>query len=165
MKPFGSVEFNIEELPGELKICFVCHAGWIEAFLAPAAVPVFAVFGWFWQKPALIVGAGGLTVLLIARWAWNHQSVLRVLPDRLITSVYLWNSTETELSDIKNMLWRRGDPWWHELGEPAGLYVSCAGRWKCVLPLASREHASAAMEAISRKFPGYRVGAPTPWSI
>ena len=165
MKPFGTVEFNIEELPRELKICLVHHAGWIEAFLAPSAVPAFAVIGWFWQKPVLIMSAGGLAVLLIARWAWKHKSVLRVLPDRLITSVYLWNSSEAALSDIENVQWLRGDPWWQEYGKPAGLYVSCAGLWKCVLPLVSREQAGAAMEAISRKFPGYRVGVPVPWSI
>jgi hypothetical protein len=164
MKALGSVEFSIEELPDELNIRYVRHAGWIERILAPAAVPVFAVVGWFWQRPVMIIGAGGVAVFLIARWAWGHESVLRVLPDRLVASVYLWSSRETALSEIQAMQWQPGDAWWTECGKPAGLYISRGGRWECVFPLASREQASDVLDAITRRFPRFRVTS-TPWSI
>jgi hypothetical protein len=127
MRPLGSLEFTIVELPDELQIKRVRHAGWIERILAPALVPALMVIGWFWQKPALIVGASGLLMLLIFRLAWGHPSVLRVLPDRLITSVYLWNTMETVLTDIETVQWLRGEMF-VENGDPDGLYVSCAGR-------------------------------------
>ena len=69
------------------------------------------VIGWFWQKPSLVLGAGMLFVVLLIRWAWGHPSVLRVLPDRLISSAHLWNSTETALSSIETMQWLRADLW------------------------------------------------------
>ena len=103
MRPFGSLEFTIQELPTELWISRLRHAGWIERILAPAVVPPLVAIGWFWQEPLLIVAASGLIGLLIFRWSWGHPSTLRVLSDRLITSVYLWNQTETALSDIATM--------------------------------------------------------------
>ena len=156
MGPFGSVKFTIEELPSELQIRRSQNPGWIERFLAPAAVLPLFVIGWFWQKPVLIVAASGLILLLVINWAWNHPSVLRVLPDRLITSVYLWNQTETAISDIQSMRWLRGEIF-VENADPDGLYVLCAGRCKCVLPLVSRKQAKAATDAISRKFPKYPI--------
>jgi len=164
MGPLGALEFTIVELPDELQIKRVRHAGWIERILAPAVVPALMVIGWFWQKPVLIVGASGLLMLLIFRWAWGHPSVLRVLPDRLITSVYLWNTMETALTDIDTMQWLRGEMF-VENGDPDGLYVSCAGRCKCVLPLVSKEQAKAATDAISRRFPKYPVNVPVPGSL
>lgn len=162
MKALGSVEFTIEELPGELQIRCVRHAGWLGRILAPAAVPIFAIIGWFWQRPVLIIGAGGMAVLLMAGWARSRERLLRILPDRLVTSAYHRNSTETALSEIRGMQWQPGDPWWREFGKPAGLYVACAGRWECVFPLVSKDYASAAMEAITRKFPAFRVTS-TQW--
>jgi len=103
MGPFGSVEFTIQELPTELRISRLRHAAWIERILAPAVVPPLVAIGWFWQEPLLIVAASGLVGLLIFRWSWGHPSTLRVLSGRLITSVYLWNQTETALSDIATM--------------------------------------------------------------
>jgi len=164
MGPLGALEFTIVELPDELQIKRVRHAGWIERILAPALVPALMVIGWFWQKPVLIVGASGLLMLLIFRWAWGRPSVLRVLPDRLITSVYLWNTMETALADIDTMQWLRGEMF-VENGDPDGLYVSCAGRCKCVLPLVSKEQAKAATDAISRRFPKYPVNVPAPGSL
>ena len=137
MRPFGSVEFSIEELPSELRIRHFRQAGWVERILVPTAVPLLGVVGWFWQKPSLVLAPGGVLTLLIFRWAWGHPSTLRVLPDRLITSVYLWNQTETTLSDIQSMQWLRAEIF-VEAGDPDGLYVSCAGRCKCVLPLMSK---------------------------
>ena len=129
MRPFGSVEFSIEELPAELQVRYVRHAGWIERILARAAVPALMAIGWFWQKPFLVAGAGGGFVVLLIRWAWGHQSVLRVLPDRLVTSAYLWNSTETALSSIETMQWLRADVWSGDGDDNGreGLYISCAG--------------------------------------
>jgi hypothetical protein len=164
MKPFGSVEFTIQELPSELRIRHLRHAGWIERFLAPAMVPLLGMMGWFWQKPSLIVTASGLVMLLIIRWAWDHPSTLRVLPDRLITSVYLWNQTETALSDIQSMQWLRGEIF-VENGDPDGLYVSSQGRCKCVLPSVSQKQGKAATDAISRKFPKYPINVPVPGSL
>jgi hypothetical protein len=164
MRPFGSVEFTIQELPSELQISRLCHAGWIERILAPAAVPPLVAIGWFWQKPLLIVAASGLVMLLIFRWAWGHPSTLRVLSDRLITSVHLWNQTETALSDIATVQWLRGEIL-VENGDPDGLYVSCAGRCKCVLPLISKQQARAATDAITRKFPKYPIDVPVPGSL
>lgn len=161
MKPFGSVEFTIEELPSELQIRRSRSAGWIEWFLAPAAAPLLFLEGWFWQKPGLIVAGGGLIVALMGRWAWHHPSVLRVRHDRLVTSVYLWNQTETALCDIQSMQWLRGELF-VENGDPDGLYVYCAGRSKCVLPLISQKQAKAATDAISRKFPSYPIDVPVP---
>lgn len=122
------------------------------------------VMGWLWQKPFLVVSASGLFVILIVRWAWGHQSVLRVLPDRLISSVYLWNLTETALSDIETMEWLRGD-FWSDPGTPHGIYISCAGRSKCVLPFVSKEQAKAATDAIFRKFPAYPINVPIPFTL
>lgn len=164
MRPLGSVEFTIEELPFELQIRRFRQAGWVERFLAPAAVPPLFVVGWFWQKPGLIVAGAGLIFVLIFLWAWNHASVLRVLPDKLITSVFLWNQTETALSDVQSMQWLRGEIF-VENGDPDGLYVSCAGRCKCVLPLISQIQGKAATDAISRKFPNYPINAPVPGSL
>ena len=164
MRPLGSVEFTIEELPTELRIRYLRHAGWVERILALAAVPLLVVIGWFWQKPSLIVAASGLLMLLIFRWAWGHPSTLRVLPDRLITSVYLWNQTETTLSDIQSMQWLRAEIF-VEGGDPDGLYVSCAGRCKCVLPLISKQQAKAATDAITQKFPKYPIDVPVPGSL
>ena len=164
MRPLGSVEFTIEELPSELQIRRLRHASWVERFLVPAAVPPLFVIGWFWQKPGLIMAGGGLIILLIFFWAWNHPSVLRVLSDRLITSVYLWNQTETALSDIQSVQWLRGEIF-VENGEPDGLYVSCAGRCKCILPLVSQKEAKAATDAIMRKFPKYPIDVPVPGSL
>lgn len=121
------------------------------------------MIGWFWEKPVLIFAAGCLTVFLIIQWAWKHPSVVRVLPDRLITSVYLWNQTETALSDIQTMQWLRGEVF-AENGDPDGLYVLCSGRCKCVLPLISQKQAKAATDAISRKFPKYPIDVPIPGS-
>jgi hypothetical protein len=160
MSPFGSVEFNIEELPAELRIRYIRHAGWIERILAPAAVPALGAIGWFGQRPELIMGAGALVMLLIFRWAWSHQSVLRVLPDRLISSVYLWNETEIALSDIESIKWLRRDfidQRSNKYEGPRGLYVWRAGCSKCVLPLVSEEQARAATDAIFRKFPKYPI--------
>ena len=159
MGPLGSIEFTIVESSNELQIAYGRHAGWIEGILAPALVLPLFVVGWFWQKPGLILAAGGLIVILITRWAWNHASLLRVLPDRLITSVYLWNQTETALSDIQTMQWLRCEMF-VEGGDPDGLYISCAGGCKCVLPLVSKEQAKAATDPISRRFPKYPVDVP-----
>ncbi|HTW80461.1 MAG TPA: hypothetical protein VME23_13015 [Terracidiphilus sp.] len=161
MSPLGSIEFNIEQLPYELRIRYVRHAGWIERILAPAAAPALMAIGWFWQRPVMIVGAGGLAMLLIIRWAWGHESVLRVLPDRLVTSVYLWNPTETVLGTIESLYWFHPDLWEKHVG-PTGLYVLCAGRGKCVLPLISEKQADAAIKAISIRFPNYPVKASIP---
>jgi hypothetical protein len=164
MRPFGSLEFTIQELPTELWISRLRHAGWIERILAPAVVPPLVAIGWFWQEPLLIVAASGLIGLLIFRWSWGHPSTLRVLSGRLITSVYLWNQTETALSDIATMQWLRGEIF-VENGDPDGLYVSCAGRCKCVLPLISKQQAMAATDAITRKFPKYSIDVPVPGSL
>ncbi len=162
MTALGSVELNIDELPGELRIRYSRHAGWIERIVAPAAVATFMVIGWFWKEPALIVGASGLLVLLIARWAWDHESVLRIFPDRLIASSYLSNSTETLLEDVESIQWLRR---WSDEGGPDGLYISCAGRPKCILPLIPKEQASVVTDAISRRFPGYPINLPITGSI
>ena len=45
-----------------------------------------------------------------------------------------------------------------------GLYISCAGRCKCILPLVSEEQAKTATDAISRKFPKYPINVPVPGS-
>ena len=90
--------------------------------------------------------------------------MLRVLPDRLITSVYLWNQTETALSDIESIRWLRGEIF-VESGDPDGLYVSCAGRCKCILPLVSQKQAKVATDAISRRFPKYPINVPVPGSL
>jgi len=164
MGPLGSLEFSIVELSDELQIKRVRHAGWIERILAPPLVPALMVIGWFWQKPFLIVCAGGLFMLLIFRCIWGHPSVLRVLPDRLITSAYLWNTMETALPDIETVQWLRGEMF-VENGDADGLYVSCAGRSKCILPLVSKEQAKAATDAISRRFPKYPVNVPVPGSL
>jgi hypothetical protein len=164
MGPFRAVEFSIVELPDELQIRRVRHAGWIERILAPAVVPALMGIGWLWQKPSLIVGASVLLMLLIVAWAWGHPSVLRVLPDRLITSAFLWNTMETALSDIETVQWLRGEMF-VENGDPDGLYISCAGRCKCVLPFVSEEQAEAATDAISRRFPKYPVKVPVPGSF
>ena len=110
------------------------------------------------------MAGGGLIILLIFFWAWNHLSVLRVLSDRLITSVYLRNQTETALSDIQSVQWLGGEIF-VENGEPDGLYVSCAGRCKCILPLVSQKEAKAATDAILRKFPKYPIDVPVPGSL
>jgi hypothetical protein len=52
-----------------------------------------------------------------------------------------------------------------ENGDPDGIYVACAGRCKCVLPLVSKEQAKAATDAISRRFPTYPVNVPVPGSL
>jgi hypothetical protein len=163
MEPLGSDEFSIEELPAELKIRYGHHAGWIERILAPLVVPALIAAGWFLQKPLLILGGSGLILILIFRWAWGHQSVLRVLPDRLIASSYLQNPAETALSDIQSMKWLRRDVL-EKYSGPQGLYISCARLSKCVLPLVSEEQAKAATDAITRKFPKYPVNVPVPGS-
>jgi hypothetical protein len=163
MEPFGSDEFSIEDLPAELKIRYGRHAGWVERILAPVTVPALIAAGWFWQKPLLILGGSGLIMILIFRWAWGHQSVLRVLPDRLIASSYLQNSTETALSEIQSVKWLRRDML-KEYSGPQGLYISCGRGSKCVLPLVSEEQGKAATDAISRKFPKYPVNVPVPGS-
>lgn len=164
MSPFGSVEFEVVELPYELRIRYGHHAGWIERSLAPALVPPLFVIGWFWQRPGVIVAAGALTVLLMFRWAWNHPSELTVLPDRLITSAYLWNRTETALTDIQSLQWLRGEIF-AENGDPDGLYVSLAGNCRCVLPLVSQKQGKEATDAIKRRFPKYPVDVPVPGSL
>ncbi|MGA8739666.1 MAG: hypothetical protein WB561_00605, partial [Terracidiphilus sp.] len=105
-------------------------------------------------------------IVLLIRWAWGHPSVLRVLSDRLITSAYLWNSAETALSSIETMQWLRADVWSGDGDDsgPQGLYISCAGRCKCILPLVSEEQAKTATDAISRKFPKYPINVPVPGS-
>jgi hypothetical protein len=163
MEPLGSEEFSIEELPAELKIRYGRHAGWVERILAPIAVPVLIAAGWFWQKPFPVLVGSGLIMVLTFRWAWGHQSVLRVLPDRLIASSYLQNSAEIALSEIESMKWLRRDALRRHSG-PQGLYISYAGRSQCVLPLVSEEQAKAATDAISRKFPKYPVNVPVPGS-
>ncbi len=164
MRPLGSLEFSIVELPDELQIRRVRHAGWVERILAPAVVLALMVIGWFWQKPFLIVGATGLIMLLIFRWAWGHPSVLRVLPDRLIASSYFSNPKETPLSHIETIRWLHRDSW-HDGAGPEGLYISNTGRRECILPLVSEEQARFATDAISRQFPRYPVNVPIPGSI
>lgn len=164
MTALGSVELNIDELPGELQIRYSRHAGWIERIVAPAAVPILMVTGWFLQKPALILVASFLLVLLILRWAWGKESILRIFPDRLIASSYLSNSTETLLANVESIQWLgrwggEGD------GGPDGLYISCAGKPKCILPFISKERASAVIDAIFRRFPAYPINLPIPGSI
>src|SRR5258708_38250722 len=107
MKPLGSVEFSIEVLPDKLQIRYARHAGWIERIVAPVVVASSMVIGWFWQKPVLIAGASGLIILLILHWAWGHESVLRIFPDRLIASSYLRNTMETSLSSVQTIHWLR----------------------------------------------------------
>lgn len=163
MRPLGSVEFVIEELPGELQIRYSRHAGWIERIVAPAIAASSLVIGWFWQKPPLIMGGGVLIVFLIVRWAWGHESVLRVFPDRLIASSYFRNTKETSLSNIETIRWLRQDS--SDDGLVEGLYISRAGRPECILPLVSEEQARGVTEAISRKFPEYPVNVPIRGSI
>jgi len=62
------------------------------------------------------------------------------------------------------MQWLRGEIF-VENGDPDGLYVSCAGRCKCVLPLISKQQAMAATDAITRKFPKYSIDVPVPGSL
>ena len=71
---------------------------------------------------------------------------------------------ETVLTDIETVQWLRGEMF-VENGDPDGLYVSCAGRGKCVLPFVSKEQAKAATDAISRRFPKYPVNVPVPGSL
>jgi hypothetical protein len=163
MRPLGSVEFTVDERDSEVQVRSFRRAGWVERFLAPAAVPPLFVIGWFWQKPELIAAGGGLIMLLLFLWAWGHPSELRVLPDRLITSVYLWKQTETTLSEIQSMQWLRGEIF-VENGDPDGLYVLSSGRYKCVLPLISQKQAKVAIDAISQKFPNYPINVPVPGS-
>lgn len=70
------------------------------------------VIGWFWQKPVLIAGASGLTILLIVYWAWCHESVLRIFPDRLIASSDLRNTIETSLSNAETVVLLNEDSAW-----------------------------------------------------
>jgi hypothetical protein len=163
MTPFGSVEFNIEELPGELRVRYARNAGWIERILAPAAVTVLAVIGWFWQEPGPFMGACGLCLLLVMRWAWGHESVLRIFPDRLVFSSYFQNPKEVLLADIKTMQWSPREPLDEDRG-PTGLYISCAGRAVCVLPFVRYGQAKAVTDAISKKFPEYPVNVTIPGS-
>jgi len=100
-------------------------------------------------------------MILIFSWAWGHPRTLRVLSDRLITTAYLWNQTETSLSDIETVQWLRGEIF-VENGDPDGLYVSCAGRCKCVLPLISKQEAKVATDSIRRKFLEYPIEVPVP---
>lgn len=163
MAPFGSLQFNIVELRGELQIRYTRHTGWVERILAPMLVPILAMIGWFCQKPFLIVSAGVLLMFVIVRWGWGHWRVLRVLPDRLISSADVWKNREFKLSNIETIQWLRADVW-TENGEPEGLYISCSGRAKCVLPL-TKEQAKAVTDAISRKFSNYPVNVPVPGSL
>ena len=164
MRPLGSVEFSIEELPGELQVRYARHAGWIERFVGPAAAPLSIVIGWFWQKSVLITGGGMLIFLLIFRWAWGHESVLRIFPDRLIASSYLRNTKETSLSSVQTIQWLRQNSGDGE-GVGEGLYISRAGLPECILPFASEEQAKVITDAISRLFPQYPVNKPIPGSI
>jgi hypothetical protein len=127
MKPLGSVEFSIEELPDKLQIQYARHAGWIERIVAPVVVASSMVIGWFWQKPVLIAGASALAILLIVHWAWGHESVLRIFPDRLIASSYLRNTIETSLSNVETIRWLR-EYSSDDGGVVEGLYISRAGR-------------------------------------
>jgi hypothetical protein len=164
MKPLGSVEFTIEELPDKLQIRYARHAGWIERIVAPVVVASSMVIGWFWQKPVLIAGASGLIILLILRWAWGHESVLRIFPERLIASSYLLDTIETSLSSVQTIRWLSQNSWDGE-GVGEGLYISRAGLPECILPFASKEQAKAITDAISRLFPHYPVNKPIPGSI
>jgi hypothetical protein len=163
MKPLGSVEFSIEELPDKLQIRYARRAGWIERIVAPAIVASSILIGWFWQNPVLIVGASGLILLLILRWAWGHESVLRIFPDRLIASSYFRNTMETTLSNVETIRWLRQDS--SEGGVQEGLHISRAGRPECILPFVSEEQARSVTEAISRKFPEYPINVPIRGSI
>ena len=165
MKPLGSVEFTIEELPDKLQIRYARHAGWIERIVAPAVVASSMVIGWFWEKPVLIAGASGLIFMLLIRWAWGHESILRILPDRLIASSYLRNTMETSLSNVETIRWLRQYSPGDGVGVGEGLYISRAGRPECILPLVSEEQARAVTEAISRRFPEYPVNVPIRGSI
>jgi len=158
MTPFGSIEFTIEELLSEVRIRRLRHPGWIEQIVAPVLVPLLVLIGWYGQFPSLIVAASFLTMSLIYGWAWKHSSTLRVLPDRLIASAYLWNKWEGALSDLHTIQWRSGAVFDENSG-PSGLYVSCRGRSRCVLPHVSEEQARIAMHAILRKFPNYPMSA------
>jgi hypothetical protein len=101
---------------------------------------------------------------LILRWAWGHESVLRIFPDRLIASSYLRNTKETSLSSVQTIQWLRQNSWDGE-GVGEGLYISRAGLPECILPFASKEQAKVITDAISRLFPQYPVNKPIPGSI
>lgn len=158
MTIFGSIEFNVEDLPGELKIRYIRHAGWIDWIVTPA-VPVIITIGWFLEVPELIAVGGGLSVLVFALWGWNYARVLQVFPDRLIYSNFVRDPREISLADVLSIRWRSWSRW-KENSPPDGLYISHGGRLECILPLASEKQARAVTDAISRKFPQYPVEAP-----
>lgn len=163
MEPFGSIEFDIEDLSTEVRIRYARRSGWVERILAPIAIPILVALGWFLVKPILVLAASGLTIILIVRWAWAHPSELRVLPDRLIATSYLTNPMEIPLSEIESIKWLPRDVLVKYSG-PCGIYVSCASGPKCVLPMVAKEQAKAATDAISKRFPAYPIGAAVPGS-
>jgi hypothetical protein len=85
MKPLGSVEFGIEELPAELKIRYGRNAGWIERSLAPALVPLLIAAGWFWQETFLVVGARFL--LTAAQFPRYLEALRRIVSSYKSTAV------------------------------------------------------------------------------
>jgi len=157
MTMFGSVEFTIEELPGELRIRYGRHAGWIDWILA-SAVPVLVTIGWFLQEPVLIAVGGGLSVLVFALWGRNYGNALRVFPDRLVYSNFARDPREILLADVASIRWRTWSGW-DENTPSDGLYISYSGRLECLLPLGS-ERARAVISAIYRKFPQWPVDVP-----
>jgi hypothetical protein len=159
MTIFGSVEFKIEELPSELRIRWVRHAGWIDWILAPA-VPVLMMIGWSFQEPVFIAVGGGLFIPVICLWGLNHAKVLRVFSDRLIYSNYIREPKEILLADVEVIRWRTWSSW-NESAPPDGLYISRGGRLECILGIGQKQ-ARAVTNAISRKFPEFPVDLPVP---
>lgn len=154
MSTLGSVDLKIEVLPGELKIQYARRAGWVEQIAAPVVAGLCLVAGLTFHRPALIVVTSGLVIVLIFLLAWNHERVLRVLPDRLIFSSYFQNAKEIMLRDVKGMRWQARTSL-DDGGSPDGLYVLRGERRECVLPLVSEEAAQVAIDAIYKHFPEY----------
>jgi hypothetical protein len=165
MKPMGSDELTIKELPGELRIKYARHAGWIERIVAPAIAVSMMMVAWFWRMPILGLGASGLVALLFLRWVWGHESVLRVFPERLVASSYLRDAMEVLRSSVQTIQWLRQDSLEDGGIVQKGLYISRTGRPECILPRISEEQAIAITDAISRLFPEYPVNKPIPGSI
>ena len=164
MRPLGSSELKIVELPEQLQFVYGYEAGWGDLAAPPAALLV--TLAWAWSTHHLVYAAIFVVIFaaLVAYWLNISPAKLSVTQRELIAqgsqNRNLNNQANISAAEVNSLAYAAAS----DQG-PAGLYAYCRSKQTCLMPGLTQEQSNTVAETIRAKFPQLERGDNIPTAL
>jgi hypothetical protein len=164
MNALSSSTLKIDDLDDELQFTLTRDVGWLEVVIPVSAACGVGIWGAYTgSMVGLFVCAVAIGGMLI-NWALGPTTVFRISGNRLVASGNLrrWSSSDIDIpaNEVKSIGWSSGGR-----NSSSGLYAWHGLRGTCVLPGLPKKKAAEVTDAISKKYPQFRIGSGSVWSF